>query len=188
MENLAEILDRAFKQLSPIECDDILISIGSTGCGKSTLLGSLVTGAKNMHQIKVGKAKKIIDYKPNVEWQPFKIGHEQISETFYPKFVKSPSGNFYIADVAGLYDNNGEMIELINSIIMKKLFTMSSRVRFLIPIPYKSLEGGRGKAVKDHIKMLLNVFKGNIRDVSCSIFPVVTKVKPKESGFDLESV
>ena len=90
--------------------------------------------------------------------------------------------------MAGLYDNNGEMIELINSIIMKKLFTMSSRVRFLIPIPYKSLEGGRGKAVKDHVRMLLNIFKGNIKDVATSILPVVTKVRPKESGFDLETV
>ena len=120
--------------------------------------------------------------------QPFKIGHETNSETFYPKFVQSPSGDFYIADVAGLHDNNGEMIELVNSMILKKLFTMSSRVRFLIPITYKSMEGSRGKAVKDHIQLLLRVFKGNIKDVVNSIQPVLTQVKPKESEFNLEDV
>lgn len=80
------------------------------------------------------------------------------------------------------------MIELVNSLMMKKLFTLSSRVRFLIPIPYKSLEGQRGKAVKDHIKMLLHVFKGNIKDVATSIQPVLTQVKPRESNFDLHTV
>ena len=63
--------------------------------------------------------------------------------------MKCPSGNFHIVDVAGLYDNNGPMIELINSMIMKKLFSMSSKVRFLIPIPYHSIIGSRGKAVKE---------------------------------------
>ena len=85
-----------------------MISIGNTGCGKSTLLGALIVGSSNMRIIKLeNDNKKKIDYKPDVEYKPFTIGHGVNSETFYPKFEKSPCSQFYFADVAGLYDNNG---------------------------------------------------------------------------------
>ena len=48
LENLVEILSRTFSKFNQSECDDILISIGSTGSGKSTLLGSMVAGADKM--------------------------------------------------------------------------------------------------------------------------------------------
>ena len=100
LENLVDVLMRYFDNMDPVKCDDVLIVLGNTGCGKSTLLGAMLHGSKaleekkyeSMMQTPKGMKKKIIkfiDYKDSSVNYPFKIGHSQVSETFYPTFQES---------------------------------------------------------------------------------------------------
>ena len=90
------------------------------------------------------------------------------------------------ADVAGLHDAHGDSIELINSFMMKKIFAVADKVRFLIPIEYSAFGDARGKSVRDSVEFLLKVFKGSLRNICNSIQPILTKVRPKEDGFDID--
>lgn len=148
LENLVDVLARYFDNMDPVRCEDVLIILGNTGCGKSTLLGAMVHGSDALEEKVVeewiethkGKKKKItkfIDYKEDSASHPFKIGHSQVSETFYPTIQDSLDQSFNYLDVAGLQDTGGHFFEFINMLIVKKIFSIAQKVRFLVPITDK---------------------------------------------------
>lgn len=127
---------RFFDNMDPTNCLDILIVLGNTGCGKSTLLGAMLHGSdsleekvvEEMMQTHRGMKKKIIkhiDYKDGINTHPFKIGHSQVSETFYPTFQKSLNNGFNYLDVAGLHDTGGNFFEFVNMLIVRKIFSIA---------------------------------------------------------------
>ena len=71
------------------------------------------------------KKVKYIDYKDSSVEHPFKIGHTQVSETFYPTFQKSNECEFNFLDIAGLHDTGGKFFEFINMLIVKKIFSIA---------------------------------------------------------------
>ena len=48
------------------------------------------------------------------------------------------------ADIAGLMDTGGDLLEYINCFVNKKLFNVASRVRFLFPMTFDSIKEERG--------------------------------------------
>jgi len=77
----------------------------------------------------------IIDHKQGVNIKGFKIGHNHVnSETFLPHFWKDPKNKLVFADIAGLNDAGGVLMNLVNCFVSKKIFQISKSVRFLIPI------------------------------------------------------
>ena len=58
------------------------------------------------------------------------------------------------ADVAGLEDAAGELIEVDNSLILKRIFMNAKTVRFLIPISVVSITDGRGNRMRKHGKVI----------------------------------
>ena len=100
------------------------------------------------------------------------IGHSSSeSMTFFPHFhrmkMQQPQdggsedseGNrimkeFLYADVAGLSDTNGPLIEFINMFIIKCIFQKVKRVRFLVPLTLVQITNNRGIGVRDQLKTL----------------------------------
>lgn len=80
------------------------------------------------------KVLELRDDIPNRD-KMFKIGHSKTqSQTFLPKFVTdSVDPNLVWADIAGLHDTRGQLVDFINSFIGKKLFNIVSNVKFIIP-------------------------------------------------------
>ena len=75
LQNLTDVLERAFTHMDPKLCQDIVVTVGDTGCGKSTLLGALIMGPENLCTVKKKIGGRVIDYKSGVTG-PFAIGHE----------------------------------------------------------------------------------------------------------------
>ena len=48
------------------------------------------------------------------------------------------------ADIAGLMDTGGDLLEYINCFVNKKLFNIADKVKFLFPITFDSLKEERG--------------------------------------------
>ena len=92
------------------------------------------------------RKKRYIDYKDGIQ-SPFKIGHSQTSETFYPTFKESEFSTFNFLDIAGLHDTGGQFFEFVNQLIIKKIFSLAENVRFLIPITDKQIDDGRGQGL-----------------------------------------
>ena len=71
----------------------------------------------------------------------FSIGHSVASsKTFLPHFKKKrEDSEILYADIAGLMDTGGDLIDYINCFVNKKLFSLASKVRILFPIPYAQL-------------------------------------------------
>ena len=68
-----------------------------------------------------------------------KIGHSlAFSETFLPKFIQTytEDGNESViyADIAGLNDSGGYLIEFINCFVTKELFKRTKHIRFIVAI------------------------------------------------------
>ena len=54
------------------------------------------------------------------------------------------AGKVLYADIAGLMDTGGDLLEYINCFVNKKLFNVASRVRFLFPMTFDSIKEERG--------------------------------------------
>ena len=64
----------------------------------------------------------------------FKIGHSVAkSMTFMPHFEYDAEQDLMFADIAGLHDTDGEIIDYINCFMNKKIFNTASRVSFIVP-------------------------------------------------------
>ena len=105
----------------------LCVTIGNTGCGKSTMLNALCFGSQILHQTTFKydkskkKGKKVIDVKKDnsdIEAK-FEIGHSMQSKTFIPEFMDKPVDDILYADVAGLNDTNGHLVEFVNSFVLK---------------------------------------------------------------------
>jgi len=51
-----------------------------------------------------------------------------------PEFQMENETGFTFGDIAGLHDTGGELIELVNSFVTKKIFQMAKWVKILILI------------------------------------------------------
>jgi len=64
----------------------------------------------------------------------FTIGHSKSeSMTFLPHFVKDHEAGVVYADIAGLQDTSGDLVEFINCFVTRKIFQMGKNVRFIVP-------------------------------------------------------
>ena len=53
-----------------------------------------------------------------------------------PHFQIDKERDVMFTDIAGLNDADGELIDLINCFVNKKIFNIASKVKFLIPFSY----------------------------------------------------
>lgn len=115
------------------------------------------------------------------------IGHSlEKSETFIPILIKSPQHDFSYVDIAGLQDTGGSIMEYVNQFINKKIFSMASKIRFIVPFTRDQIYDARGVQVAEQVTILLNIFHGDLAAMSKSVQPVVTKVKVSDDEFDLD--
>lgn len=68
----------------------------------------------------------------------FKVGHSASeSETLMPAFERDRTNpNFFrvFADIAGLADTRGEMIQFVNCLVNKYIFNLAGSITFLLPM------------------------------------------------------
>ena len=65
-----------------------------------------------------------MELKPEYQLRGFKIGHSKsVSETFIPTILVDPDENSDIAwvDMAGLDDTGGYLLQLINTLMLKRV-------------------------------------------------------------------
>lgn len=139
--------------------NDVIVALGNTGCGKSTLLSAMLMGSESLTQKDIidmvqrkkgGKTeqvqvkRKVIDYR-NQKSVLMPIGHSlEKSETFIPILIKSPLHDFSYVDIAGLQDTGGSIMEYVNQFINKKIFSMASKIRFIVPFTRDQIYDARG--------------------------------------------
>lgn len=165
---IVSILNAAQTNLDNINEADLVIVLGNTGCGKSTMLNSLLLGPDFLEErdVKVqvnvnGKTKfkkqKRIEQK--CEIMTMTIGHNATkSQTFFPHFIKKKSTNEVFADIAGLGDTNGEMVDTINCLINKMIFNRVKSLRFLVPFTHAQIASQRGR-IKQQVEVLQTIFQ-----------------------------
>lgn len=95
-------------------------------------------------------------------------------------------------DVAGLEDTSGELIEVVNSLILKRLFVNANSIRFLVPIAVGQVVDGRGEQMRKYGKLIKDLLDHDLPRFISSVQPLITKVQPnkdvRESGFRLRRV
>jgi len=75
--------------------------------------------------------------------------------TFLPHFrQRDDSSSVLYADIAGLMDTGGDLLEYINCFVNKKLFNMADKVRFLFPMTFDSIKEERGGQIIKQVKVL----------------------------------
>ena len=204
LHNLKMVLEAAFLKIKQVRIRKAYLVIGNTGCGKSTLLSALLYGSKVLVQKKSirnvqikqpdgtfktsTKAKNVIDYRDDQVERAFKIGHSNQSETFFPTFVKiEGEEDTYLIDIAGLDDTGGMFLEFINQFINKKLFNLIENLVILIPFTVDAFKVSRGGPVIKQLEILMRTFQRRSVEISKSVIPILTKVKPNDDEFDFDS-
>lgn len=85
---------------------------------------------KNTITLRNGKTRiqnvNVIDVKEKFRGEALKIGHSRNqSETFLPTFFHCNDSGITFTDVAGQNDTRGEMMEIINLLLIKRVFNMA---------------------------------------------------------------
>ena len=79
-------------------------------------------------------------------------------------------------DIAGLNDADGELIDLMNCFVNKKIFNIASKVKFLIPFSHSQIIEAKGKSVMEHVETIMALCENSqLKDLMDSIQPVITK-------------
>ena len=127
----------------------------------------------------------------------FTIGHSLASsQTFMPHFRKrDQNADILYADIAGLMDTGGRLIDYINCFVNKKLFTIANRVKILFPVPFDQLKLNRCGSVLEQVSVLQNMCEESPDNMIKSVLPIITKCKlvspdndDAEEAVDLELV
>lgn len=142
------------------KCDKVLpknanrtvVFLGNTGAGKSTvfniLCGNELIVIENQYD---GSLNFDLKY-PN---DSNKIGNSATSCTSLPSFKKVGLTTFI--DTPGLEDNNGIAQQIINIFYIKKVFSVSSKVKIMLVFDYDSIMVSRGKNLGDLFNHLLEL-------------------------------
>lgn len=178
------------------------MTIGDTGSGKSTLNNSLVFGAESLEVKTISetievqkpdgsskakkKSRKVIATK--FEKDVFKIGHSKSqSMTFLPDFEEEQDTKYLFGDLAGFFDTGGSLIDLVNCFITKKIFQKANTVKLILVLTATQIEQNRGQAVKDTLRVIQNICKGDLIDTIKSVQPILSMCKPN-SEVDIETI
>ena len=78
------------------------------------------------------------------------------------------------------------MLEFTNQFINKKLFNKIKNLVILIPFTADSIKISRGGPMIEQLEILMSTFQKSAMDISKSIVPVLTKVKPTDEDFDFD--
>ena len=127
---------------------------------------------------------KVIDYNKEHRKRKnlvFGIGHSKMKScTFLPNWQTEPGTGLVLTDVAGLQDTSGDLIEVINSLIIKRIFMKAESLRFIVPISYNSIKDERGNRMRLHGNLIKRTFKDDLNGFVPSVQPLVTKCSAKD--------
>ena len=90
---------------------------------------------------------------------------------------KDQHADVLYADIAGLLDTGGDLIDYINCFVNKKLFTLAKRVKILFPIPFDQLKLNRCGTVLQQVSVLQNMCEESPENMINSVLPIMTKCK-----------
>lgn len=88
--------------------------------------------------------------------------------------------NLVFADVAGLLDSGGLLMDIINIFMMKKIFQHIKHIKFLIVLTIPQLEESRGNSCRNLIESVQHMCQSGLSNMIDSIQPVLTKIKPSD--------
>ena len=79
----------------------------------------------------------------------FEIGHSlNEAETFLPKCIQDQQTGLFYIDTIGFNTKNGGLIDSLNFMLLKRLFSIAKSVRFIIAISYSQTTSATGEATK----------------------------------------
>ena len=90
------------------------------------------------------------------------IGHSNKSATFVPSVEHDPNLQLTFVDCPGFLDNRGAEINIANAVNIKRTVAGARSVRVVVLINYSSLEADRGRGVKELVKILRDLFGGQV--------------------------
>ena len=89
------------------------------------------------------------------------------------------------ADVAGLQDTSGGLIEFINMFVIKGIFSKAKRIRFIVPMTFIQIHDNRGQGAREQLKTIQRICSSSLHNVVDAMQPVITKCKPNQE-YDIE--
>ena len=152
------------------------------------MLTSLIFGTEALVQEKINGKVVINQVEAYREKGLFKIGHEMVSETFMPCYFYDKDNKIIYADIAGLEDNRGNLMEFVNKFVTKSLFMKAKKVKFMVPMTKAQFSNTRGVSVREQIRFLHSLCEGNIIEFSLSIKTILTKCKVTSAENDIEAL
>ena len=100
--------------------------------------------------------------------------------------MKDDASGLIYADIAGIKDPDGDLIEYINCFINKSIFKRAKSLRFLVPLTINQLKENRGMGVRDQIRILKDICSSNLNDFKDSVLPLLTKCRPNDEELDID--
>lgn len=141
LTSVYKILNVGYSKMELYQIKKGIVVIGDSGVGKSTMFSAIHDGSDSLCKMRNPVTKRmVIDYKPEITDRTFKIGHKKTAETLLPT-IKDISGHedMFIIDVCGLKDSDGDLTEISNYFLIKRLFNKIENLAIIIPFTLESI-------------------------------------------------
>lgn len=86
-----------------------------------------------------------------------------------PHFQKDFGSSNIYADIAGLNDTDGLLINFVNCFINKYIFNICGSIRFLVPITQNQIFEQRGQLVRQQVVLIRNICIDDLKGCMISI-------------------
>ena len=90
-------------------------------------------------------------------------------------------------EAADLLGSQGDLVELVSYLAMRRMLLRAESVRFLVPITAAQVQEGKG-AVGQLVRQLQRICSSTLRDSVASVQLVVSHCSPSDEGLDLEAL
>lgn len=119
----------------------------------------------------------MIDVVEEFRSEIMKIGHSKAqSETFLPTWLFDEVIKILFLDVAGRNDTRGDILEIINLLLIKKIFNEAKKVRMLVVFPQGEINNARGGIIREQMAIIIKIIQGNYEGMENAILPIITKI------------
>ena len=95
--------------------------------------------------------------------------------TFVPHFKHDSAKNIMFADIAGLNDTSGILVDTVNTLLNRIIFKFAKQIKIIIAFQYQAVLNSRGTEIRSLLRQVQKMILAQPLEIIECVQPVITR-------------